>query len=122
MSLKILVDMSLSPDWVQLLTAHHYMEVHWSKVGSANAADGTVMAWAQSNGCCVFTHDLDFGTILALTRAIGPSVIQLRTQDVLPDRAGSAVLAAIAQHESELAAGAIVVIEEARRRVRVLPF
>ena len=26
------------------------------------------MAWARDNGHVVFTHDLDFGTLLALTR------------------------------------------------------
>ncbi|MCI0361793.1 MAG: DUF5615 family PIN-like protein [Planctomycetaceae bacterium] len=122
MSLKILVDMSLSPDWVPLLAAHQHAAVHWSTVGPANADDPTIMAWAQAAGYIVFTHDLDFGTILAITHAVGPSVLQMRTQDVLPDAAGAHVLAALAQHESELAAGAIVVIEDSRRRVRVLPF
>jgi predicted nuclease of predicted toxin-antitoxin system len=42
------------------------------------------MAWARENGHVVLTHDLDFGTLLALTRANGPSVVQVRAQDVLP--------------------------------------
>jgi len=42
------------------------------------------MAWARANGHVVFTHDLDFGTTLALTHAAGPSVIQVRGQNVLP--------------------------------------
>jgi predicted nuclease of predicted toxin-antitoxin system len=122
MSLKILVDMSLSPDWVPLLAGHQHVAVHWSAVGPANADDSTIMAWAQGAGYVVFTHDLDFGTILALTHAVGPSVLQIRTQDVLPDTAGAQVVAALAQHDAELAAGAIVVIDQARMRVRVLPF
>jgi hypothetical protein len=32
------------------------------------------MAWARANGHVVFTHDLDFGTTLALTHAADPSV------------------------------------------------
>jgi predicted nuclease of predicted toxin-antitoxin system len=91
-------------------------------VGPANADDSTIMAWAKGAGYVVFTHDLDFGTILALTHAVGPSVLQIRTQDVLPDTAGAQVVAALAQHDAELAAGAIVVIDQARMRVRVLPF
>ena len=39
------------------------------------------MAWARENGYVVFTHDLDFGTLLALTRDAGPSVIQVRTHE-----------------------------------------
>jgi predicted nuclease of predicted toxin-antitoxin system len=79
------------------------------------------MAWALANGHIVFTHDLDFGTILALTHANGPSVLQVRGQDVLPGHMGPVVAAALRQHEAALAAGAIVVVDEKKSRVRVLP-
>jgi predicted nuclease of predicted toxin-antitoxin system len=91
-------------------------------VGNPRADDSTIMGWAVANRHVVFTHDLDFGTLLALTHATGPSVIQLRTRDVLPDHSLSLLLAALAQHENDLAAGALVVVEEAACRVRVLPF
>lgn len=42
------------------------------------------MAWARANDRIVFTHDLDFGRLLALAGRVGPSVMQVRTQDVLP--------------------------------------
>ena len=79
------------------------------------------MAWSVANQRVVFTHDLDFGTLLALTHSTGPSVFQVRTQDVLPDHLGPVVLAALRQHEADLAADALVVVDEARCRVRVLP-
>lgn len=59
-----------------------------------------------------FTHDLDFGTLLALTHAAGPSVLQIRGQNVLPEHMGLLVLAALRQHEQELSTGAIAVVEE----------
>ena len=69
MSLAILVDMNLSPDWVPVLTAAGWSAVHWSTVGDRAADDATLMAWALANKQVVFTHDLDFGTTLArLTR------------------------------------------------------
>jgi predicted nuclease of predicted toxin-antitoxin system len=80
------------------------------------------MAWAVANQHVVFTHDLDFGTMLALTRALGPSVLQVRGKNVLPDHLGPIVMAALRQHEADLVAGALVVVDEARSRVRVLPF
>jgi predicted nuclease of predicted toxin-antitoxin system len=80
------------------------------------------MDWAVANDYIVFTHDLDFGTMLALTHAIGPSVLQVRGQDVLPDHMGVFVIAALAQHDADLAAGALVVVDESRCRVRILPF
>jgi predicted nuclease of predicted toxin-antitoxin system len=69
----------------------------------------------------VFTHDLDFGTTLALTHAKGPSVLQIRTQDPLPKQWAGTVSAVLRQHEQALADGALVIIEESKARVRVLP-
>jgi len=60
--------------------------VHWSSVGDPRAADSVLMAWASANGCVVFTHDLDFGALLAASTDDGPSVIQMRTNDVTPKR------------------------------------
>lgn len=79
------------------------------------------MAWARENGHVVFTHDLDFGTLLALARASGPSVVQVRAHDVLPDHLESVVVAAIRTYESELRQGAIVTVDESRGKVRTLP-
>ena len=79
------------------------------------------MAFARTNGWVVFTHDLDFGTLLAQTHATGPSVIQVRSQDTYPDAIGSAVETALNQHATDLAAGALVTVEPSRNRVRVLP-
>src|SRR5438874_1497513 len=92
MNVKILVDMNVSPDWVPLLERHGWPAIHWSQVGDPRATDRTMMDWAADHGYVVFTHDLDFGTILALTHAAGPSVLQVRGQDVLPDHLGSAVV------------------------------
>jgi predicted nuclease of predicted toxin-antitoxin system len=80
------------------------------------------MAWSLANQHVVFTHDVDFGTMLALTRALGPSVLQVRAQNVLPDHMGPIVVAALRQHDADFVAGALVVVDQARRRVRVLPF
>ena len=122
MSLKILIDMNLSPDWTLLLRNQGWDAIHWSAVGLPTATDRTLMDWALANQHMVFTHDLDFGTALALTRATGPSVLQVRAEDVLPDHLGPLVMAALRQNESVLLAGALVVVDERRCRVRVLPF
>ena len=79
------------------------------------------MEWAAEHGHVVFTHDLDFGTMLALSHATGPSVLQVRGQDVLPDALGEVVAAALNQHKSDLASGALVIVTQSNTRVRVLP-
>jgi predicted nuclease of predicted toxin-antitoxin system len=75
MSIRILIDMNLSPEWVTVLQSHGWSAAHWSTVGDPSASDRTIMDWALANGHIVFTHDLDFGTMLALTHAHGPSVL-----------------------------------------------
>jgi predicted nuclease of predicted toxin-antitoxin system len=79
------------------------------------------MEWARSQGYVVFTHDLDFGNALAMTRATGPSVLQVRAENVLPEHLGPIVLNTLKTYEPELAAGALIVVEETRARVRILP-
>jgi predicted nuclease of predicted toxin-antitoxin system len=121
MSVRLLIDMNLSVEWVAELAQHGWSAVHWSTVGDPRADDAVVMGWALANGDVVFTHDLDFGTMLALTHAAGPSVLQVRGQNVLPEDIGPVVIAALRQHEAALAAGALVVVEVTKSRVRVLP-
>lgn len=121
MSVSILVDMNLSVEWISLLQRAGWRATHWSSVGYPRAEDATIMAWAVANGYAVLTHDLDFGTALALTHAGGPSVIQVRTQRVLPEHIGPLILDAVRRFEAELSAGALVVVEPASSRVRVLP-
>lgn len=119
--MKILIDMNLSPAWRGILEREGWESVHWSEVGDPRATDATILLWAKTHGYLVFTHDLDFGTILAATRAAGPSVIQVRAQDILPDRLGPLVVDAIKRHEEHLTRGALVVVDEARSRIRILP-
>ena len=95
--------------------------MHWSSVGSPNAPDTEIMDWARSNGHVILMHDLDFGTMPALTHVAGPSVIQVRGQNILPDHMAPIVSAALGQHQADLIAVALVVVDAAKARVRVLP-
>jgi len=119
--MKILVDMNLSPDWVEVFARHGLSAVHWSSVGDPRAEDPMLMQWARENGYVVFTHDLDFGTLLALTQAESPSAIQVRTQDVTPQYLEAMVIDALDKYESLLEAGALIVLDEGKSRVRILP-
>jgi len=121
MNVRIVIDMNLSVEWIPLLEQAGWSAIHWTTVGDPRADDATIMAWAASHNYTVFTHDLDFGSALALTHAGKPSVIQLRSQFVLPEHIGPMVLASLKQYEKELSSGALVVIDPAKSRVRVLP-
>jgi predicted nuclease of predicted toxin-antitoxin system len=119
--MKFLIDMNLSPRWCDVLRQHGWEAVHWSHVGDHRAADRTIMDWARAHGYVVLTHDLDFGILLALTNAGGPSVVQSRTQDLSPEHLGAQLVSVLRNHAAEIEAGALVTVDEIRARVRILP-
>jgi len=119
--MKILIDMNLSPDWCQALSQFGIEAIHWSTVGEPTAPDKTLMEWAKSNGYIVFTHDLDFGSILAATQADAPSVIQVRVQDTFPEVLVNTVVEVLKQFGPQILAGALITIDKNKSRVRILP-
>lgn len=119
--MKLLVDMNLSPLWIDFLQQHAFEAVHWSAVGDPRASDATILGWAREERRVVLTHDLDFSRLLALTRASGPSILQVRTEDVLPSAIGALVVGALRQHAAVLEAGAIAVLDPKSARARLLP-
>ncbi|MGH7492634.1 MAG: DUF5615 family PIN-like protein [bacterium] len=67
--MNIVVDMSLSPEWVETLERHGWPARHWSTIGDPRAEDATILR----------------------------------------------------QYQSMLESGALVTVDEARSRVRLLP-
>jgi predicted nuclease of predicted toxin-antitoxin system len=119
--MKLLVDMNLSPAWVEVLRQAGIEAIHWSNVGAADAEDAQIMAYARQSGCIVLTHDLDFGTLLAHSKHSGPSVVQIRAQDLTPGTLAPILIAALGQFEHALANGALLTILPDRTKVRILP-
>ena len=119
--MKILIDMNLSPSWVALFLDAGIEARHWSAVGAPDASDKELFDWAKSHGYTVFTHDLDFGSILSATNASGPSVVQIRAQDVSPSVLGPEVIRTLRRFEKSLTAGALITVEKDRARARILP-
>lgn len=119
--MKIVIDMNLSPDWVREFECAGIEAVHWSRIGPADAPDSAIMSWAEQSDSIVFTHDLDFGTILHLTGARRPSVIQLRAEDVRPAIMGPIVCSAVKLAATDLEQGALVTIDPRKNRVNLLP-
>ena len=120
--MKILIDMNLPPRWAKVFATESWEALHWSEVGAPTASDREIMGWARDNDYIVFTHDLDFSALLATTQGEGPSVIQVRTQNVLPEAIGTLVINAMKQFQHELKKGALITIDPHRARSRILPF
>lgn len=113
--------MNLTPDWVKFFAARNIESSHWSGVGNPKADDPEIMNFARERDFVVFTHDLDFGNILAVTHARGPSVIQARVDDPVPEVIGEAVVSAFLENRTHLERGALLTIDPERLRVRILP-
>ncbi len=119
--MRLLVDMNLSPDWVDLFAGAGIEAAHWSNVGPANAPDAEIMTYAKANGYVVLTHDLDFSAILAATHGDKPSVAQIRADDLSLGAIGKPVVAALLQATADLEKGALLTIDPKRVRLRLLP-
>ncbi|MBS1903849.1 MAG: DUF5615 family PIN-like protein [Bacteroidetes bacterium] len=119
--MQVVNDVNLSPSWVETLQAAGISAIHWRAIGPLDAPDQLIFTWAREHQHIVFTHDLDFGTILALTGAIGPSVVHVRTQDVSVEHLGATVIRSLQAHAEALTSGALLTIDEYRARIKLLP-
>jgi len=119
--MKVLIDMNLSPEWAKVLNKNNIQSIHWKDVGLPDADDVILMNWAKEKGYIVFTHDLDFGAMLRFTQAEGPSVIQIRTQDVSISYLSDMVLSALNNYQDLLEKGALIIVDEDKLRTRILP-
>jgi predicted nuclease of predicted toxin-antitoxin system len=113
--------MNLSPEWVELLRKSGIDAIHWSTVGEPNAPDDELFAHARAEGRAILTQDLDFSQILFETAANGPSTVMLRLADELNLENRRRVVAIILQCQSEIESGALLVINERKARLRLLP-
>ncbi|SNS21801.1 Predicted nuclease, contains PIN domain, potential toxin-antitoxin system component [Granulicella rosea] len=119
--MKILIDMNLAPAWCEFLQNDGISAIHWSEIGLGNAPDSTIMAYAAENKFVVLTHDLDFGIAVAMSNQDGPSVAQIRGEDLRFSSIGRQVVYALRQMQTELERGALLTIDPQRVRVRYLP-
>jgi predicted nuclease of predicted toxin-antitoxin system len=119
--MKILIDMNLSPAWAKTLKDAGFDAIHWSEFGLATAPDPEILAAASKNRFIILTNDLDFGAALVLSNQDKASVVQIRSDDLRPAVIGGLVCKALCQMKVELETGALLTIEPARTRLRLLP-
>jgi len=118
---KLLLDMNLSPNWVDRLNTAGLPAIHWSSIGRMDATDIEIMAYAAEHAYVVLTHDLDFSAILAATQGTKPSVVQIRSDNLSPTAIGEPIIAALQQMTAELETGALLTVDPGRTRLNLLP-
>ncbi|MEZ4863709.1 MAG: DUF5615 family PIN-like protein [Caldilineaceae bacterium] len=119
--MRILIDMNLTPAWVQFFVQHQIEAVHWSSIGPITELDSVIMEYAQTHHYVILTNDLDFGTLLARAKRHTPSVILIRARLLIPRTIGKIILSVITEHQSAIEAGALLVVDEYRHKLRLLP-
>ena len=121
--MRFLLDQNQSPHLAAFLGLAGHDVVHVRDLALSEASDRLIMEVAVAQGRIVVSGDTDFGELLALSNASAPSVVLLRRQD---HRRASEVAALILLNLDavavDLEAGAVVVFDEDRLRVRRLPF
>jgi predicted nuclease of predicted toxin-antitoxin system len=119
---KFLVDQNRSPALAERLRDAGHDAVHTMELGLERAEDDELLLLAREEQRVVISGDTDFGALLALANATSPSVILFRSRHRRSaDDQAALMLAHFNDIESDLIAGAVVVITDDRIRVRRLP-
>ena len=120
--MKLLIDNALSPVVAERLRAGGHDVTHVRDLGLAGATDAEVMDTAAADSRVLVSADTDFGMLLALRGTARPSLVLLRrSSQRKPELQAALLLVNLPAVEDALDAGAVVVIEEDRIRVRALP-
>ncbi len=120
--MRFLVDNALSPVLAEGLRDNGFDAVHVRDYNLQAAADSVIFDRAISEERVIVSADTDFGELLALRRVAKPSVILFRrNQDRHPARQLLLLLANLPAVEGFLRDGCILIFDDARMRVRMLP-
>ena len=119
--MKLILDMNISPKLVNLLIQRNINAKHWCMVGENDAKDSEIFAYAKENDCIIVTSDLDFTTILSVSQAKKPSIIQIRKQNLHLATLAEALSVLVNRWENELQSGAILTLDMNKDRIRLLP-
>jgi predicted nuclease of predicted toxin-antitoxin system len=118
---RFLADMGVSPRVVQWLREQGHDASHLRDEGLQRLPDGDIFLKAVAEQRVIVTFDLDFSEILALSSDRTASVVVFRLRNTRTENVIARLQAVIAQSSEALEEGAIIIIEDARHRIRRLP-
>ncbi|MBK6460844.1 MAG: DUF5615 family PIN-like protein [Myxococcales bacterium] len=119
--MELLADVNVSARVVARLRAAGIHIVRVPEIMDARSTDVEIIAEAVRRGATVISHDQDFTTILAVSGATKPSLINVRVSHADSERLAGQLEAVVAKEADELRSGAIVTIDDGGVRVHRLP-
>ena len=119
--MKLLLDMNIPFTYSVHFAQRSIKALRWSDVGSPDADDELIMAFAREKDYIVLTYDLDFGTLLSVTHDMKPSVVQIRSSVLNTEQDVDLVVAALYKYRNELLQGAVLSISQRKARIHILP-
>lgn len=119
--LAFLVDACVDIRLASWLNDQGHDAKHLRDEGLQSLPNGQIFSKAITEGRIVVTHDLDFGEISALTHGKKASVIVFRLHNPRFARLTERLSAVLRDCIPALQTGVVVIVEEARHRVRHLP-
>ncbi|MCX7854715.1 MAG: DUF5615 family PIN-like protein [Anaerolineae bacterium] len=119
--MKFLLNMNVPRSLAVSLMAQGHSCRHVGDIGMGRASDETILQEARAHQEVIITHDLDYGHLLALSGEPAPSVLIFRLRNTHPENLFARMMWVWTEIEEPLRRGAIVVLEDAALRVRLLP-
>ena len=119
--MRFLADMGVSSQVTSWLQSLKYDTVHLRDDSLTRLPDRQIFEKALLEKRIILTWDLDFGEILALSQGRVISVILFRLNNTTSEFVIQRLSVVLADAKQALEAGAIVVVEDARHRIRRLP-
>ena len=119
--MRFLADMPISRSTTEHLQSKGHDAVHLLDLGLERATDREIAKLAFTERRVLLTMDLDFTSIVAISKSAGPSVIIFRLRNNRPMTINDLLDKNLSKIATELEKGAIAIFEEARVRLRRLP-
>lgn len=119
--MRFLADMGISPITVAFLREHGHDALHLHEQDLDRLQDSAILEKALEESRVILTHDLDFGELIAASRAKLPSIIIFRLRNMRPERVNGHLHRLVSEYRESLEQGAVISVTEGQIRVRMLP-
>jgi predicted nuclease of predicted toxin-antitoxin system len=119
--IRFLADMGISQSTISWLRSLEYDAIHLREQNLQRLADCKIIEKAKSERRVILTCDLDFGDLMASSKAKLPSIIIFRLKNQTPNNINKHLSTILNESTLHLLNGAILLVEENKHRIRILP-